>query len=180
MLKKYQNYFPEIGKRTFIADSAEIIGRCKIGKDCSIWFQTVIRADVNFIEISDGTNIQDGTIIHVTHKQKDDPKSGFSTIIGKYVTVGHKCTLHGCTIENNCLIGMNAILLDGSQIGKNSLVAAGSLVTQNKIFPPASLIMGSPAKVIRKLSNDEIDDIYRSAQNYVKYKDEYLYNLSSI
>lgn len=177
MLRKYQNYFPEIGKRTFIADSAEIIGCCKIGKDCSIWFQTVIRADVNFIKIGDGTNIQDGTIIHVTHKQKDDPKSGFSTIIGEYVTVGHKCTLHGCTIGNNCLIGMNTILLDGSKIGNNSLVAAGSLVTQNKIFPSASLIMGSPAKVIRKLSTDEIDNIHHSAHNYIEYKDEYLKNL---
>lgn len=151
-----------------------VIGECKIGNDCGIWFGATIRGDVNYIKIGDRSNIQDGSIIHVDHSITENKDDGYPTIIGDDVTVGHGVTLHGCKIGNGCLIGMSATLLNGCEIGEESMVAAGSLVTKNKKFPPRSLIMGSPAKVIRPLSEDEIANIYKSAQYYVSYKNEYL------
>ncbi len=172
MLKNYLEYSPKIGSKTWIADNAMVIGRCEIGEDSSVWFGSVVRGDVNYIKIGDRSNIQDLTLIHVTH----DPAGGvgFPAIIGDNVTVGHGVTLHGCKIGNGCLIGMKATLLDGCEIGEGSIVAAGSIVTQNKIFPPGSMIMGTPAKVVRQLSKEEIANIYESAQNYVSYKNDYL------
>lgn len=174
MLKDYLKYSPKIGKKTWIAENAIVIGRCEIGNDSSAWFGVTIRGDVNYIKIGDRSNIQDGSIIHVAHSKTEDKEVGHPTIIGDDVTVGHNVTLHGCKIGNACLIGMSATLLDGCEIGEESKVAAGSLVTQNKKFPPQSLIMGSPAKVVRQLSKDEIENIYKSAQNYVSYKNNYL------
>jgi len=173
MLKDYLKYSPKIGEKTWIAENAVVIGRCEIGKDSSIWFGSVVRADVNFIKIGDRSNIQDLSIIHVTYIPKGS-EGGYPTIIGDDVTVGHSVTLHGCRIGNACLIGMSATLLDGCEIGEESMVAAGSVVTQNKKFPPQSMIMGTPAKVVRQLSKDEIANIYKSAQYYVSYKNEYL------
>jgi carbonic anhydrase/acetyltransferase-like protein (isoleucine patch superfamily) len=112
-------------------------------------------------------------MIHVTHFKKSDRSDGNPTIIGNDVTIGHKVMLHGCTVEDGCLIGMSATILDGAVIGKNSIVGAGSLVTMNKKFPPNSLIMGSPAKVVRELSSDEVKELYASAKRYVKFKDSY-------
>jgi len=173
MIMNFKNYKPEIGKNSWIADSADIIGRTKIGEDSSVWFQVVIRGDVHFITIGSRTSIQDGTMIHVTHHKKEDMSDGNPTAIGDDVTIGHKVMLHGCTIEDACLIGMSATILDGAVIGKESIVGAGSLVTKNKVFPPRSLIMGSPAKFIRELTDEEVKELYASAARYVKFKNEY-------
>lgn len=174
MIKEYKGIQPEIGERTWIAENAMVIGESKIGNDCGVWFGVTIRGDVNYIKIGDRSNIQDGCIIHVDHSITENKDDGYPTIIGDDVTVGHGVTLHGSQIGNACLIGMSATLLNGCEIGEESMVAAGSLVTQNKKFPPRSLIMGTPAKVVRPLSEDEIANIYKSAQNYVSYKNEYL------
>jgi carbonic anhydrase/acetyltransferase-like protein (isoleucine patch superfamily) len=170
----FKDYSPKIGKNTWIADSADVIGRCSIGDDSSVWFQTCIRADVHFITIGSRTSIQDGSMIHVTHHKKEDMSDGNPTFIGDDVTVGHKVMLHGCTIEDACLIGMSATILDGAVIGKESIVGAGSLVTKNKKFPPRSLIMGSPAKLVRELSEEEVKELYASASRYVEFKNQYM------
>ena len=174
MILSYKEFTPKIGKDTFIAPTSDIIGRCEIGNDCSIWFGVVIRGDVHYIKIGDRSNVQDLSMIHVSHYKKEDMSNGFPTVIGSDVTIGHRVMLHGCKIEDACIIGMSTTILDGAEIGKESIVAAGSVVTQNKKFPPQSLIIGTPAKVLRKLSDKEIESIYESAKNYVKYKNEYL------
>lgn len=174
MIFSYQDKHPKISKNVFVANSADVIGDVEVGEDSSIWFGCVIRGDVNSIKIGKNTSIQDLSMIHVTHYTKEDKSDGNQTYIGDNVTVGHKVMLHGCTIGNACLIGMSSTILDGAIIGQESLVGAGSLVTQNKIFPPRSLIMGSPAKVIRELSDKEVESLYQSAKNYVKFKNSYL------
>jgi len=174
LIIKFKNWTPEIGRNSWIAPSADVIGRCKIGEDSSIWFQTTVRADVHFITIGSRTSIQDGSMIHVTHHKKADMSDGNPTFIGDDVTIGHKVMLHGCTIEDACLIGMSATILDGAVIGKESIVGAGSLVTKNKVFPPRSLIMGSPAKFIRELTDAEVKELYASALRYVEFKNEYV------
>ena len=174
MIIKYKDYEPKIGLNTWIAPSSDIIGRCSLGEDCSVWFNVVIRGDVHFIKIGDRTNIQDLSMLHVTQHTKDDMSDGNPLIIGNDVTIGHQVMLHGCTIEDACLIGMSATILDGAVIGKESLVAAGSVVTKNKIFPPRSMIMGIPAKVVRKLSDVEVKALYESAEHYISYKNDYI------
>lgn len=174
MIREFKNFTPKVGEKVFIADSADVIGRCEIGEDSSIWFGTIIRADVHYIKIGKRSSVQDGSMVHVTHYKKPDMSDGNPTIIGDDVTVGHKVMLHGCTIENACLIGMSATILDGAVIGKESIVGAGSLVTKGKKFPPRSLIMGSPAKVARELTDDEVRELYNSAKRYVSFKDDYL------
>lgn len=174
MLIKYKEWSPTLKKGAWIADGASVIGRTTIGEDCSIWFGTVIRGDVHYITIGDRTSIQDLSMVHVTHHKKEDMSDGNPTIIGSDVTIGHRVMLHGCTIEDACLIGMSATILDGAVIGKESIVGASSLVTKNKVFPPRSLIMGSPAKLIRELTDEEVEELYASAERYVKFKDSYL------
>jgi len=174
MLLKFQNYSPKLGKNAWVTDSASVIGRVTMGEDAAVWFGCVVRGDVHYISIGKRTNIQDLSMIHVTHHKKEDMSDGNPTIIGNDVTVGHRVMLHGCTIEDACLIGMSATILDGAVIGKESIVGAGSLVTKNKKFPPRSLIMGSPAKVIRELSNEEVSELYASAKRYVTFKNEYI------
>jgi len=174
MLHDFKEITPKLGKRTWVAPSADVIGDVEIGEDCSIWFGSIIRGDVHFIKIGDRTNIQDMSMIHVTHYKKSRKiGDGNPTIIGNDVTVGHKVMLHGCTIEDACLIGMSATILDGAVIGKESIVGAGSLVTKNKVFPPRSLIMGTPAKVVRELNDEEVKELYASASRYVKFKNDY-------
>jgi len=165
---------PKIAENVFVAQSADIIGRVTIGKDSSIWFGVVVRGDVHRIEIGERTSIQDKSMVHVTHYKKADESDGHPTIVGNDVTVGHSVVLHGCKIEDACLIGMSATILDGAVIGKESIVGAGSLVTKGKIFPPRSLIMGSPAKLVRELTDDEVAELYASAKRYVSFKDQYL------
>jgi carbonic anhydrase/acetyltransferase-like protein (isoleucine patch superfamily) len=174
MIHNFKNFSPKIGKNTWIASSADVIGDVKLGKDCSVWFGSIIRGDVHFISIGDRVNIQDLSMIHVTHYKKERKiNDGNPTIIGNDVTIGHRVMLHGCTIEDACLVGMSATILDGAVIGKESIVGAGSLVTKNKIFPPRSLIMGTPAKVVRELTQEEVNELYASASRYVKFKDDY-------
>jgi len=176
MILNYKEYEPKIGKNSWIADSADVIGDVTMGEDCSIWFGTVIRGDVHSIKIGDRVSIQDLSMVHVTHHKGVErvATDGNPTIIGNDVTVGHRVMLHGCTIENACLIGMSATILDGAVIGKESIVGASSLVTKNKVFPPRSLIMGSPAKFIRELSDEEVEELYASASRYVKFKNGYI------
>lgn len=173
MIMKYKELEPQIGKNSWIAPSADVIGDVKMGEDCSIWFGTVIRGDVHKIIIGDRVSVQDLSMVHVTHFKKEDKSDGNPTIIGDDVTIGHRVMLHGCTIENACLIGMSATILDGAVISEESIVGAGSLVTKNKTFPPRSLIMGSPAKVIRSLTENEIKELYASAERYVTFKNNY-------
>jgi carbonic anhydrase/acetyltransferase-like protein (isoleucine patch superfamily) len=174
VISEFKQFFPKIGKRVFVAKSADVIGDIKIGDDSSVWFGVVIRADVHKVRIGKRTSVQDGAVIHVTHHKLPDRSDGSPTIVGDDVTIGHRAVLHGCVVEKACLIGMGAIILDGAKIGAESIVGAGALVTHGKIFPPRSLILGSPAKAVRTLSDDEVKELYLSAARYVNFKDEYL------
>ncbi len=178
MLLRYKEWFPKRAEGVWIAPDATVIGNVEIGKDSSIWFGCVVRGDVHYIKIGERTNIQDLTMIHVTHYKKPDMSDGHPTIIGDDVTIGHRVMLHGCTIEDACLIGMNATILDGAVIGKESIVGAGALVTGGKKFPPRSLILGSPAKVVRELTDTEVAELYASAKRYVAFKNEYVHSIS--
>ena len=166
MLKPYNNIYPKIDKTAFIADDAIVIGDVHIGEDSSVWFGSVIRGDVNFIRVGARTNIQDMTVIHVS-------SNTHSTVLEDEITVGHRVVLHGCHVESGCLIGIGAILLDGVRIGRNSLVAAGSLLTPSTQIPPNSLVMGSPAKVKRELTPDELAYLDQSWRNYTELKKQY-------
>ncbi len=173
MLHKFKDTNPVIGKNSWIAPSADVIGDVTCGEDCSIWFGCVVRGDVHYIKIGNRVNIQDLSMIHVTHYKKADKSDGNPTIIEDDVTIGHRVMLHGCTIKKACLIGMSATILDGAVIGEESIVGAGALVTKNKVFPPRSLIVGSPAKVVRTLSDEEVTELYASATRYVEFKNDY-------
>ncbi len=173
MILNYKNLTPKIGKNSWIAPSADVIGDVRMGEECSIWFGCVVRGDVHKIVIGDRVNVQDLSMIHVTHYKKADKSDGNPTIIEDDVTIGHRVMLHGCTIKKACLIGMSCTILDGAVIGEESIVGANSLVTKNKIFPPRSLIIGSPAKVVRTLSDEEVKELYASASRYVEFKNGY-------
>jgi gamma-carbonic anhydrase len=161
MIRNFQLELPEIHPSVYIAETAVVIGRVKIGEDSSVWYGSVLRGDVNFIRIGARTNVQDVSVIHVTREHP--------VIVEDEVTLGHRVTLHGCYIETGCLIGINATVLDGARIGRNSLIAAGSLVTPNTVIPPRSLVMGSPARVKRELSETEITGLEKFWRNYVGY-----------
>lgn len=161
MIKSFQNTHPKIHETAYVTDDAIIIGDVEIGAESSVWYGSILRGDVNSIRIGARTNIQDGTIIHVSRQTH-------STVLEDEITVGHRVTLHGCHIETGCLIGIGAIVLDGVRVGGNSLVAAGSLLTPNTIIPPRSLVMGSPAKVKRELSDAEVKDLEKFWRNYVE------------
>ncbi len=166
MLHNYQGISPQLAADTFCVDSADIIGDVEIGAGSSVWFQVVIRGDVNTIRIGQRTNIQDGTVIHVTNKTHP-------TVIGDDVTIGHNVTLHGCTIGNRCLIGMGAVVMDGAVVEDDAMVAAGALVTPGTQVSSGTLFTGSPAKYKRHLSASEIEALKRSADNYLKYVQSY-------
>lgn len=174
MIKDFRSKSPVIDPSAFIAENAVIIGDVVIGSDASIWYNCVLRGDVNFIRIGDRTNIQDGTIIHVSRGAE------FPTIIEHEVTVGHSATIHGCYIETGSLIGIGAIILDGARIGRNSLIAAGSLVTPNTVIPERSFVMGAPAKVKRPLSDEEVTDLERFWHGYVEMNEIYSGNNSQV
>lgn len=167
MIKPFQNLHPKIHETAFIAENAVIIGDVEIGAESSVWYGSILRGDVNYIRIGERANIQDASVIHVSTKTHP-------TVLEDEVTIGHSVTLHGCYIEKGCLIGIGSIILDGAHIGKNSLVAAGSLVTPNTKIPPNSLVMGSPAKVKRALSADEIEGLKKFWQNYILLSRMYL------
>lgn len=166
MLHSYLGHSPQLGTSVFTVDSAEIIGDVVIGDYSSIWFNVVIRGDVNYIRIGSRTNVQDGTVIHVDH-------SRYPTHIGDDVTIGHNVTLHGCNIGDRCLIGMGAVVMDNVTIENDAMVGAGALVPPGTVIPSGSLFMGSPAKFKRKLTQKELDHLKQSAQNYIKYAENY-------
>ena len=166
MLHTFQGMTPKLDDSVFCVDSAEIIGDVEIGAESSVWFQVVIRGDVNLIRIGERTNIQDGTVIHVTHDTNP-------TFIGDDVTIGHNATLHGCKIGNRCLIGMGAVVLDAAGVADDAMVAAGALVTPGTQVPSGTLYAGAPAKYKRHLSTHEIADLKQSAQNYLNYVKSY-------
>ena len=166
LILPYNNIYPTIAKSAYIAPNAVIIGDVTIGENSNIWFNCVIRGDVAKVTIGKGTNIQDGTIIHVT-------RGGFNTTIGDFVTIGHMAMLHACKIEDYAFIGMNATVMDKTIISSQAMVAAGSVVTNNKIVPSGEIWAGNPAKFFRKLSIDEINHINISANNYIKLATQY-------
>ena len=166
MIYDYLDRRPRIADSVFVAPNATVIGDVEIGPDSSVWFNTVIRGDVNRIRIGERTNIQDGAVLHVTYER-------FSLQVGSNVTAGHGTILHGCTIEDYCLIGMGARILDGAHVGKFSLVAAGSLIREGESIPEYSLVAGVPAIVKRSLTAEEIERIKQSAERYVRYKETY-------
>lgn len=158
----YQDSFPKIESSVFLASGVKIIGNVEIGKSSSVWYNSVIRGDVHYIKIGARTNIQDCSMLHVTNGK-------FPLNIGSEVTIGHSVTLHGCILHDLCLIGMGAIILDGAIVEKYSIVAAGSVVKQNFVVPSGKLVAGVPAKIIRDLTETEINDFEKSAERYVNY-----------
>lgn len=169
----YLNTTPSIGERVFVHPSAQVIGDVTLGDDSSVWCNSVLRGDVNRIVIGRGSNIQDLSVGHVSHKFVAKPE-GSPLFIGDYVTVGHSVILHGCTIGNECLIGMGSIILDDAIIPDRTIIGAGSLVTERKELESGILYMGRPAKAVRKLSEEEIGYLMYSAKHYMKLKDDYL------
>jgi carbonic anhydrase/acetyltransferase-like protein (isoleucine patch superfamily) len=172
-IRPFRQQLPKLGERVFVDESAQVIGQVELGDDVSIWPLAVARGDVNWIQIGARTNIQDNSVLHVTHDGRYTP-GGSPLVIGSDVTVGHGVILHACTIGDACLIGMGAVVLDKAVIGKHSLIGAGSVVSPGKVVEPGSLWVGNPARFIRKLSDAEIESLYYSAENYRKLKDEYL------
>lgn len=167
MIRTFQGIKPTIAASAFIEETAVVIGDVVIGEESSLWFHAVVRGDVHSIRIGRRTNIQDLSVVHVTHDTHP-------TVLGDDVTVGHHVVLHGCTIKNRVLIGMGALIMDGSVIGEDCVVGAGALVTERTIVPPKSLILGAPAKVKRPVTEAELAWIRESAQNYVRYARQYL------
>jgi carbonic anhydrase/acetyltransferase-like protein (isoleucine patch superfamily) len=168
MIRPFRGVRPTIASTAYVDESAQVIGDVVIGDESSVWMNAVVRGDVNTIRIGRRTNIQDGTIVHVM-REPSHP-----TVVGDEVTVGHGVILHGCTVADRCLIGMGAVLLNGSSVGADCIVAAGTLLTEGVVMPPRSLVMGSPGKVRRALTDDEVAFIRDSAANYVGYRLDYL------
>ena len=173
-LRPHLGRFPTLGQRAYVDPAATVIGDVVLGDDVSVWPGTVIRGDVNFIRIGARTNVQDGTIVHVSHDGPHAKLGGFATVIGEDVTIGHQAIVHACRIEDAVLIGMGAIVLDGAVVQKHAFVAAGALIAPGKVVGSGEMWLGSPARFARKLSDAEIDALYYSAKHYVKLKDEYL------
>jgi carbonic anhydrase/acetyltransferase-like protein (isoleucine patch superfamily) len=167
IIRPFGGKTPVVPASVFVAEGAVVLGDVGIGERSSIWFGCVLRGDVNHIRIGARTNVQDLTTIHVTSKTHP-------TIVGDEVTIGHRVVLHGCRIEDRCLVGIGAVVMDGAVIGPESVVGAGSLVPPGMVVPPRTLVMGSPAKVKRELSTGEIEALHKSAENYVEYAARYV------
>jgi carbonic anhydrase/acetyltransferase-like protein (isoleucine patch superfamily) len=165
MIRVYNGIRPALGARAYVDPSAQVIGAVELGDDASVWMNSVVRGDVNRIRLGARTNIQDNCVLHVTAQ---DP-----TVLADEVTVGHSVTLHGCSIERLCLVGIGAIVLNGAVVGEESIIAAGALVPEGMRVPPRSLVMGMPAKVRREITDEERAGLRRYAESYVRYKDEY-------
>lgn len=172
-IQAFQNHTPQLGDSVYVHQTATIIGEVQIGEDSSVWPSTVIRGDINFIRIGRRTNIQDLSMLHVNHKSVEEPL-GSPLIIGDNVTIGHTVILHGCTIEDECLIGMGSIVMDKVVVQKHVLLGAGSLVPEGKVLESGYLYMGRPAKKMRALTPDEIKQLMDSAEHYVQTKDLYI------
>ncbi|WP_020606784.1 gamma carbonic anhydrase family protein [Spirosoma spitsbergense] len=162
LIKSVRGNQPQFGENCWFAENATIVGEVIMGRDCTVWFNAVIRGDVNTITIGDRTNIQDGAVIHCTYQR-------FKTTIGNSVSIAHNAVVHGCTVEDNVMIGMGAIVMDGAIIGTGSIVAAGAIVTQNTIVPPGSIYAGNPARFLKAVSPEQADIFARTANNYVMY-----------
>lgn len=173
-IRPYLGQLPILGERAYVDRTASVIGDVELGDDVSIWPGTVVRGDVNFIRIGARTNIQDGSVVHVSHDGPHAKLGGFATVIGSDVTIGHKAIVHACRIEDAVLIGMGAIVLDGVVIRTHGFVGAGALVTPGKEVGEGELWLGNPAKKVRMLGDAEIQALYYSAQHYVRLKDQYL------
>jgi carbonic anhydrase/acetyltransferase-like protein (isoleucine patch superfamily) len=166
MIASYKGIFPRVAESAFVASSADLIGDVEIAEGASIWYQVVLRGDIGPIRVGSHTNIQDGSVLHSI--------TGVPVNVGGWVTVGHRVVLHGCTVEDHCLIGMGAIVLNRARVGAGSIVAAGALVLEDTVIPPGSLYVGVPAKLRRKLTDRDQAFIDAHTSNYVKYKDIYL------
>ncbi len=171
-IRTFDGQAPRLGARAYVDEQAAVIGNVELGDDVSVWPMCSIRGDVNHIRIGARTNIQDGSVIHVTHAHDGKP-GGRAAAVGEDVTVGHKVVLHACTIENRCLIGMGSVVLDGAVLREGVLLGAGSLVTEEKILEGGYLYMGRPARRVRPLTAEESRWIAYSAQHYVRLKDRY-------
>jgi carbonic anhydrase/acetyltransferase-like protein (isoleucine patch superfamily) len=157
---KIGSHTPDVDASAYVTDSASVIGKVHLGANTSVWFGAALRGDNELISIGEGSNVQECAVLHTD--------MGYPLIVGKNVTIGHQAMLHGCTVGDGSLIGIQAVVLDGAVIGKNCLVAAGALVTSGKEFPDNSLIMGSPAKAVRELTQEQINDIQRGVQTYIE------------
>lgn len=163
---------PQIAPSAWVADNAQVMGAVTMEADASVWFGATVRGDTEHITIGEGANIQDGSVLHADH--------GMPLKVGKHVTVGHMVMLHGCTIGDESLIGIGAVVLNGAKIGKNCLVGAGSLVTEGKEFPDGSMIMGTPAKVVRQLTPEQIQGLRQSAKHYIENAQRFKAGLKKI
>lgn len=172
-IRSYKGIAPKIGQDVYIDETAVLVGDIKIGDDSSVWPLVAARGDVNHIHIGQRTNIQDGSVLHVTHKNKENP-NGYPLIIGNDVTIGHKVMLHGCTIQDRVLVGMGAIILDNVVVEQEVMIGAGSLVPPNKVLESGYLYVGSPVKQARPLTDKERAFLQKSADNYVQNKNDYL------
>jgi len=172
-IQSFAGQYPLVVEDVYIHHAATVIGDVHLGANSSVWPGTVIRGDVNFIRIGAGTNVQDLSMLHVSHKSSWDA-AGAPLIIGNNVTIGHKVILHGCTIEDECLIGMGSIVMDKVVVQKHVLLAAGSLVPEGKVLESGYLYMGSPAKKVRALTEKEIAHFMYSAEHYMRLKNQYL------
>jgi carbonic anhydrase/acetyltransferase-like protein (isoleucine patch superfamily) len=166
MLRSYRGVYPKVAATAYVDPSAQVIGDVVIGEKASVWPNVTVRGDVNYIRIGDESNVQDNSVLHVEHDI-------YPCIIGNRVTVGHAVVLHGCVIEDDCLIGIGAIVLNGARVGAGSVIAAGALVTERMDIPPGSMVMGMPAKVKRPLTPEERERFRENAQNYVQYREIY-------
>ncbi|WON76652.1 gamma carbonic anhydrase family protein [Serratia sp. UGAL515B_01] len=172
-IRSYLHYSPQLGLRVMIDPSSVVVGNVTLADDVSIWPLVSIRGDVNAVKIGARSNIQDGSVLHVTHKSAYNP-AGYPLLIGEDVTVGHKAMLHGCIIGNRVLVGMGSILLDGAIIEDDVMIGAGSLVSPGKRLESGYLYVGSPARQARRLTTEELEGLRYSANNYVRWKDDYL------
>ncbi len=172
-IESYQGITPQLGNRVYLHPSSSVIGDVVLGDDASVWPGTVIRGDVNAIRIGHGSNVQDLSVLHVSHKSSWDP-GGAPLIIGNNVTIGHKVILHGCTIADECLIGMGAVVMDKVVIEPRVLVGAGSLVPEGKVLESGYLYLGAPARRIRALTDKELAQFIYSSQHYIRLKNKYL------
>ncbi|KTD59617.1 transferase [Legionella sainthelensi] len=172
-VRSFQGKAPSLGQRIYIDPKSLVIGDVSLGDDVSIWPMAVVRGDVNSIKVGNACNIQDGSVLHVTHEGPYTAE-GQPLILGQGITIGHHAALHGCVIDDFCLVGMGAIILDAVHIQHHVMVAAGSLVTPGSILKSGHLYLGSPAKAVRKLTAQELDHLEYSAQHYVRLKDKYL------
>ncbi|NDJ56135.1 gamma carbonic anhydrase family protein [Enterobacteriaceae bacterium 4M9] len=173
VLRPYKECFPTLGQRVMVDSTSVVVGDVRLADDVSIWPLVAIRGDVNYVSIGARTNIQDGSVLHVTHKSSSNPQ-GYALIVGEDVTVGHKAMLHGCTIGSRVLVGMGSILLDGAIIEDDVMIGAGSLVPPGKRLESGWLYIGSPVKQARQLTQAELEGLKYSADNYVRWKNDYL------